>query len=103
MSADGRVTLAHNGIIENYIPLKLMLESEGVVFKSETDTERLPLILSLSIINRIRLKPFIKQCAIFAAHFALAIMFEGFSDELYAVKKAIRLLSALETAVMRTL
>lgn len=35
----GRVTLVHNGIIENYIELKSMLESAGYVFVSETDTE----------------------------------------------------------------
>ena len=29
----------HNGIIENYVPLKEFLLSRGVVFKSETDTE----------------------------------------------------------------
>ncbi len=36
---DGRVTLVHNGIIENYIELKSMLEAAGYRFLSETDTE----------------------------------------------------------------
>lgn len=35
----GRVSLIHNGIIENYLPLRAMLESQGCVFLSETDTE----------------------------------------------------------------
>ncbi len=35
----GRVSLIHNGIIENYIPLRAMLEERGCVFLSETDTE----------------------------------------------------------------
>ncbi|WP_110601686.1 glutamine--fructose-6-phosphate transaminase (isomerizing) [Salinicola lusitanus] len=35
----GRLALVHNGIIENYEPLKRELEAEGVVFESETDTE----------------------------------------------------------------
>ncbi len=35
----GRVSLIHNGIIENYLELRAMLEGEGCVFKSETDTE----------------------------------------------------------------
>ena len=35
----GQVTLVHNGIIENYIELKAMLETAGYVFVSETDTE----------------------------------------------------------------
>ena len=33
------VAVIHNGIIENYIPLKKDLESRGHRFKSETDTE----------------------------------------------------------------
>lgn len=34
-----RIALAHNGIIENSEILRAELEKEGVVFKSETDTE----------------------------------------------------------------
>ncbi|MCK5173594.1 MAG: isomerizing glutamine--fructose-6-phosphate transaminase, partial [Planctomycetes bacterium] len=35
----GKITLVHNGIIENYTTLKKWLESKSVVFASETDTE----------------------------------------------------------------
>ncbi|ATQ43965.1 glutamine--fructose-6-phosphate transaminase (isomerizing) [Caulobacter mirabilis] len=35
----GRVTLVHNGIIENFAELKAELQAEGRVFESETDTE----------------------------------------------------------------
>lgn len=35
----GRVSLIHNGIIENYVELRAELQSQGCVFKSETDTE----------------------------------------------------------------
>ncbi len=35
----GRVSLIHNGIIENYVELRARLEKEGSQFKSETDTE----------------------------------------------------------------
>jgi glucosamine--fructose-6-phosphate aminotransferase (isomerizing) len=38
-SGNGRLTLVHNGIIENYALLKAALEKEGHVFESETDTE----------------------------------------------------------------
>jgi glutamine---fructose-6-phosphate transaminase (isomerizing) len=34
-----RIALVHNGIIENYVSLKEKLKSEGVKFRSETDTE----------------------------------------------------------------
>jgi glucosamine--fructose-6-phosphate aminotransferase (isomerizing) len=35
----GRVSIIHNGIIENYLELRQKLKSEGCVFKSDTDTE----------------------------------------------------------------
>lgn len=35
----GGITLVHNGIIENYQEIKLELEKQGCIFKSETDTE----------------------------------------------------------------
>jgi len=35
----GRVSLIHNGIIENYLELRERLERDGCVFHSETDTE----------------------------------------------------------------
>ncbi|MEO7425788.1 MAG: glutamine--fructose-6-phosphate transaminase (isomerizing), partial [Fibrobacteria bacterium] len=38
-SVDGQIAVVHNGIIENYAIIKTGLEKEGVVFKSETDTE----------------------------------------------------------------
>jgi len=38
-SLDGRIILVHNGIIENYGSLKKILESEGISFVTETDTE----------------------------------------------------------------
>ena len=34
-----RIALIHNGIIENFMPLKRELEKNGHVFRSETDTE----------------------------------------------------------------
>ena len=35
----GELVVVHNGIIENYLPIKERLQAEGHVFKSETDTE----------------------------------------------------------------
>ena len=39
ISYDNKIALVHNGIIENYAELKLMLQNEGIKFKSQTDTE----------------------------------------------------------------
>ena len=38
-AGDGRIALVHNGIIENYRPLKSKLEAQGHVFLSDTDSE----------------------------------------------------------------
>ena len=35
----GDIVVVHNGIVENYLPLKEQLQNEGHVFKTETDTE----------------------------------------------------------------
>jgi glucosamine--fructose-6-phosphate aminotransferase (isomerizing) len=39
LDATNRVAVCHNGIIENHAVLRARLEEEGVVFRSETDTE----------------------------------------------------------------
>jgi glutamine---fructose-6-phosphate transaminase (isomerizing) len=37
--ASGRVVVIHNGIIENFLPMKQGLQAQGIRFLSETDTE----------------------------------------------------------------
>lgn len=37
--ATGKVAVVHNGIIENFSPLRAELEKDGVEFRSDTDTE----------------------------------------------------------------
>jgi len=39
LSNNGRLAMLHNGIIENYAPIKKELISKGYSFKSDTDTE----------------------------------------------------------------
>lgn len=39
LSTDGKIAVVHNGIIENYAPLRAELEDSGVEFLSDTDTE----------------------------------------------------------------
>jgi glucosamine--fructose-6-phosphate aminotransferase (isomerizing) len=46
LSADGKIAVVHNGIIENHSALRKMLTSEGVVFVSDTDTEVIPNLIS---------------------------------------------------------
>ena len=46
LSADGRVAVVHNGIIENHAALRAELSAAGVVFKSQTDTEVIPQLIA---------------------------------------------------------
>ncbi|MFZ9308961.1 MAG: glutamine--fructose-6-phosphate transaminase (isomerizing) [Candidatus Nanopelagicales bacterium] len=46
ISADGKVAVIHNGIIENFTELKTQLLKSGVDFQSETDTEVVAHLLS---------------------------------------------------------
>ena len=39
VSYDGKISLVHNGVIENYSSIKLFLKSQNITFSSDTDTE----------------------------------------------------------------
>ncbi len=49
LSSDGRVAVVHNGVIENYSSLKARLQSDGIVFNSETDTEVIAQLIALNL------------------------------------------------------
>jgi len=49
VSADGRVALVHNGIIENFARLRAEAEAAGVTFLSETDSEAAAQVLGLEV------------------------------------------------------
>ena len=38
-NVSGSIAVVHNGIIENYLELKEWLQAQGIVFRSQTDTE----------------------------------------------------------------
>jgi glucosamine--fructose-6-phosphate aminotransferase (isomerizing) len=39
IGGDNLIAVVHNGVIENYLAIKRQLEQEGVIFRSDTDTE----------------------------------------------------------------
>ncbi len=88
-SNSGRLTLVHNGIIENYGSLKQELVQKGYTFKSETDTEVLVNFIediqinnnsSLEEAMRIALKRVVGA-------YVIIVMEEGFPDRLIAARK----------------
>ena len=52
---NSEIVVVHNGIIENYLPLREKLVSEGHVFLSETDTEVLPHLIGRNFQNDLSL------------------------------------------------
>ena len=88
-SNSGRLTLVHNGIIENYASLKQELIAKGYTFKSETDTEVLVNFIeeiqqknqsTLEEAMRIALKRVVGA-------YVIIVMEEGFPERLIAARK----------------
>ncbi|MBQ8203945.1 MAG: glutamine--fructose-6-phosphate transaminase (isomerizing) [Clostridia bacterium] len=86
LSGDGKFAVVHNGIIENYKELKAELEEKGKIFRSGTDTEVIPLLLSEYYKGDI-LEAVKKTVERLKGAYALGIICEDLEDTLIAVKK----------------
>ncbi len=82
----GKVTLVHNGIIENYTELKENLLKKGYIFKSQTDTEVLAAFLD-SIYQNNPINAINELVLTARGSYALGIIFEDKADIIYAVRK----------------
>ena len=89
----GRVTLVHNGIIENYLSLKRRAEEDGAVFRSETDTE-----VAAYVIDRCYdgdpFRAFADALPLLQGSYAFAVIFDDRKDEIYAVRRDSPLIAA---------
>lgn len=81
-----RVSIVHNGIIENYKQIKDFLIAEGYSFISETDTETVAKLLDYYY-DGDPLATIAKVIGEIKGSYALGIMFRDFPDTLYAVRK----------------
>lgn len=81
-----RVSIVHNGIIENYGVLKERLMAKGYTFESETDTEVLVKLID-SCYEGEPLKALRAALAMVWGSYALAVLFRDFPDTLFAVKR----------------
>ena len=86
----GKITIVHNGIIENYLTLKKELESKGYLFQTETDTE-----VACALIDWIKkshsslkmvdvLNEAMKKLK---GSYAIVVMVQDEQDKLYVMKK----------------
>ena len=81
-----RVSIVHNGIIENYGILKERLIAKGYTFESETDTEVLVKLID-NCYEGEPLKALHEALGMVRGSYALAVLFKDFPDTVFAVKR----------------
>lgn len=85
-NASETIAVVHNGIIENYIPLKNKLIRKGYQFISETDTEVIAQLLDYYYKGN-PMEAITKVLHRVEGSYALGILFAEFPDEIFAVRK----------------
>lgn len=89
----GKITLVHNGIIENYEELKRQLEKEGYNFKSSTDSEVAAVLIDkLYKENKDMLKTLIKLKEILKGSYAFNIINSDIPNKIYGIRKDVPLI-----------
>ncbi len=83
-----RISLVHNGIIENYLQIKERMIRKGYSFESQTDTEALAKLVDYYYVQKGNpLEAIKKVLEKIRGSYALGILFEGHPDTLYAIRK----------------
>lgn len=83
---NSRISIVHNGIIENYRKIKGFLISEGYTFESETDTETVAKLLDYYYKGD-PIDAIIKTIGEIEGSYSLGILFRDFKNTIYAVRK----------------
>jgi glucosamine--fructose-6-phosphate aminotransferase (isomerizing) len=91
---NGKITVVHNGIIENYLELKEMLENKGYIFRSETDSEVVAHLIEENdkgcFFDAVKV-----TIEMLKGAYALAILHKDHPDQMIAVRKASPLIVGL--------
>ena len=82
-----QVSVVHNGIIENSDELKNELESKGIKFKSQTDTEVVTQLITEALKESNPLNSVFKTIKKLKGSFALGIIFKNFSDIIIGARR----------------
>ena len=86
----GKITIVHNGIIENYLTLKKELESKGYLLQTETDTEVACALIDWIKKNHSSLKMvdvLNEAMKKLKGSYAIVVMVQDEQDKLYVMKK----------------
>lgn len=93
--SNGRVTIVHNGIIENYAELKEFLTEQGYAFLSQTDSEVVACLLDYYYAERNPLHAITETLKELRGSYALGIIFKDFPDRVYAARRGSPLIVGL--------
>ena len=94
LSTDKKISVVHNGIIENYLELRNQLIKKGHKFLSQTDTEVIPNLISDNYNGDI-LEAVFKSTDILSGAYSLGIIDENEANRLIAVRNSSPLLFAI--------
>lgn len=84
----GKITLVHNGIIENYNELKDELIKKGYIFKTETDTEVASAAIDdLYNTEKDMLKALNKATYVLKGSYAFNIINDDYPDTIFGIRK----------------
>ncbi|MCI0545987.1 MAG: glutamine--fructose-6-phosphate transaminase (isomerizing) [Candidatus Rokubacteria bacterium] len=85
--ASGELVVVHNGIIENYLPIKERLQGQGHVFRSETDTEVIAHLIAGHLRTTARLEDAVKNALVeLRGSYAVAVLHAQTPDRIVAAK-----------------
>ena len=85
---NGKFTIVHNGIIENYMELKEKLIKHGYQFKSDTDTEVVSAVMDYLYKSNKDVLACLKEVNnILKGSYALGIICDDYKDRLFVMKK----------------
>lgn len=85
-SMSGKISVVHNGIIENFEELRLMLKEKGFKFVSETDTEVIPHLVEYYYDGDL-LRAVMKAAEHLSGSYALGVISSDEPDKIVAVRK----------------
>ncbi|MCQ2981652.1 MAG: glutamine--fructose-6-phosphate transaminase (isomerizing) [Treponemataceae bacterium] len=92
----GTIAVVHNGIIENYAPLKSWLQGQGIVFKSQTDTEVIAHLVNYHYNNTHDIvKAVLESLKQLEGSYALGVVCKDYPDRLVAARKEAPLIVGL--------
>jgi len=88
LDCTGNIAVVHNGIIENYLPLRADLEAKGHLFQSQTDTEVLPHLIEeiLKSGDKTHVEAIREALQMARGAYALGIVFQDQPDTVYAAR-----------------